>query len=67
VHGSLAAVVAFLVFVSLAANVALLGAEAASEWRGIREGRVDAREAATEQAPIGKRLLGFARGLARRE
>ncbi len=67
VYGSLGTVVAFLVFVFLAANVMVLGAEAASEWRGVREGREDAKEAASPQASLGERLRGFARGLVRRD
>lgn len=67
VYGSLATVVAFLVFVFLAANVMVLGAEAASEWRAVREGVVDAEEAAEEDMPLGKRLGGFLRSLVRRE
>lgn len=67
VYGSLGTVVAFLVFVFLAANVMVLGAEAASQWRGVREGREDAKEAAGPHASLGKRLRGFARGLVRRE
>lgn len=67
VYGSLATVVAFLVFVFLAANVMVLGAEAASEWRAVRDGRVDAGEAARHEAPLGKRLRGLLRALVRRE
>jgi membrane protein len=39
VYGSLGAIVAFLFFVFLAANVLLLGAEVASEWPRVREKR----------------------------
>lgn len=67
VYGSLATVVAFLVFVFLAANVMVLGAETASEWRAVREGRVDAEEAAERDVPLGERLSGFLRSLVRRE
>ena len=37
VYGSLGAVIAFMLFVFVAANVFLLGAEVASEWPGVRE------------------------------
>lgn len=67
VYGSLATVVAFLVFVFLAANVMVLGAEAASEWAAVRDGRQDAIEAASPDVPVGERLRGFARGLVRRD
>lgn len=67
VYGSLATVVAFLVFVFLAANVMVVGAEAASEWRGVRAGREDATEAAGPQLSFGERVRGFLRGLVRRE
>lgn len=67
VYGSLATVVAFLVFVFLAANIMVLGAEAASEWPAVREGRVDAEEAAQRDVPLGERLSGFLRSLVRRE
>ena len=67
VYGSLATVVAFLVFVFLAANVMVLGAEAASEWRAVREGVVDAEEAAEPDVPLGERLGGLLRSLVRRE
>lgn len=38
VYASLGGVVAFLVFVFVAANLVLLGAELASEWPGVRDG-----------------------------
>jgi membrane protein len=59
VYASLGSVIAFLVFVFLAANVALLGAEVASEWPCVRRGDYD-------QPPdesLARRLLGFFRGL----
>ena len=37
IYGSLGAVIAFLVFVSIAANVFLFGAEVASRWPGVRD------------------------------
>ena len=39
VYGSLSTVIAFLFFVFVAANVFLLGAEAASEWPAVRDER----------------------------
>jgi membrane protein len=40
-YASLGSVIAFLVFVFVASNVALLGAEMASEWRCVRAGQYD--------------------------
>jgi membrane protein len=59
VYASLATVIAFLVFVWVAANVALLGAEAAAQWPKVRSGVLDDQPG----EPIGRRLKGFARGL----
>ena len=42
VYGSIGAVVAFLVFVFVASNVFLLGAEVASEWPRVRDSDVEA-------------------------
>ncbi len=67
VYGSLATPVAFLVFVFLAANVMVLGAEAASEWREVRAGREDAREAEGPQLSFGEQVRGLVRGLVRRD
>ena len=60
VYGSLAAVVVFLFFVYLAANIVLLSAAFAAEWRGVR----------TEEPGTGPpgpgiwaEILGFIRGL----
>jgi membrane protein len=47
IYGALGAVAAFLVFAFVVANVFLLGAEAASEWRGVRE----AEPASLEKGP----------------
>jgi membrane protein len=41
IYASLGSVIAFLVFVFVAANVALLGAEMASQWPGVRAGDYD--------------------------
>ena len=67
VYGSLATPVAFLVFVFVAANVMVLGAEAASEWREVRSGRADAMEAEGPQLSFGEQVRGLVRGLVRRE
>jgi membrane protein len=60
VYGSLAAIVVFLFFVYLAANIVLLSAAFAAEWRGVR----------TEEPGTGPpgpgiwaEILGFIRGL----
>ena len=60
IYGSLAAVVVFLFFVYLAANLVLLTAAFAAEWRGVRTGRPG-------EGPPGPgvvhEILGFLRGL----
>ena len=61
VYGSLGAVMAFLAFVYLSANVFLLGAEVAAAWPGSAE----AAEGPGES--FGRRLRGFLRGLVLRE
>jgi membrane protein len=58
VYASLGSVIAFLVFVFVAANVALLGAEFASEWRCVRAGMYDG-----PADPFLRQLRGFLRGL----
>lgn len=59
VYGSLAAVVVFLVFVYLAANLVLLTASFAAEWRGVLQDRPG-----TEPGPgFGAQVLGFLRSL----
>jgi membrane protein len=60
VYASLGSVVAFLVFVFIAANVLLLGAEVAAEWPRVRDHR---DEPAAAGAPRGRRLVAFVRGL----
>jgi membrane protein len=62
VYGSLAAAVVFLFFVFLAANVFLLGAEAASEWPRVRAGHYEAHEARTERT-LGQELKDLGRRL----
>lgn len=42
IYGSLGAVVVFMLFIFIAANVMLLGAEVASEWPRVRAGHYDA-------------------------
>jgi len=60
IYGSLAAVVVFLFFVYLAANLVLLTAAFAAEWRGVRTGRPG-------EGPPGPgvwgEIFGFLRGL----
>ncbi len=58
VYASLGSVIAFLVFVFVAANVALLGAEFASEWRCVRAGQYDG-----PGEPFARQVRGFVRGL----
>lgn len=59
IYGSLAAVVVFLVFVYLAANIVLLTASFAAEWRGVRTDRPG-----DEPGPgLTVEILRFVRGL----
>lgn len=59
IYGSLAAVVVFLVFVYLAANLMLLTAAFGAEWRGVRRDRPGA-----EPGPgLGEEVRRFLRGL----
>lgn len=53
IYASLGTAVAFMVFVFVAANVMLLGAEAAAEWPAVRDGRIDDDE---PDAPLGTRV-----------
>lgn len=63
VYGSLAAVIVFLVFVYLAANIVLLTAAFAAEWRGVLRDRPG-----SEPGPsLGAEVLGFLRSLVVRE
>jgi membrane protein len=59
VYGSLAAVVVFLVFVYLSANLVLLTAAFAAEWRGV----VDDRPGPGPGPGIAAEVVGFLRGL----
>ena len=58
VYASLGSVIALLVFIFVAANVALLGAEMASEWRCVRAGQYD-----QPGPPFLTQVGGFVRGL----
>lgn len=59
VYASLGGIIAFLVFVFVAANLFLLGAEIASEWPAVRE----APPPAPSQEPLRQRLRHALRGL----
>jgi membrane protein len=59
IYASLATVIAFLVFVWVAANVALLGAEVAANWPQVRSGAYDEEQG----DPLGDRVKGLVRGL----
>lgn len=59
VYASLGGVVAFLVFVFVAANLFLLGAEIASEWPAVRDGPPPA----PNEEPLQQRLRQALRGL----
>lgn len=61
VYGSLASVVVFLVFVYLAANIVLLTAAFAVEWRDVRHERPD--PAAPPGPGLGEQVWGLVRGL----
>lgn len=64
VYGSLGAVIAFMVFVYIAAIVFLLGAEFAAHWPPVRAGAYDRPEGEEEEgAPLRERVLGFLRSL----
>jgi membrane protein len=58
VYASLGSIIAFLVFVFVAANIALLGAEIGSEWRCVRAGDYDG-----PGEPFLVQVRGFIRGL----
>jgi len=58
VYASLGSIIAFLIFVFVAANIALLGAEIGSEWRCVRAGDYDG-----PADPIRVQVLRFIRGL----
>ena len=59
VYASLATIVAFLIFVWLAANIALFGAEVAASWPAVRAGEYDEEEG----EPILRQLWGVFKGL----
>lgn len=66
VYGSLGAVLAFLFFVYLSANILLLGAEMASEWPRVLHGHYDAELGRREAGlPLWRRVLGALSGLVR--
>lgn len=61
VYGSLATVVVFLVFVYLAANIVLMTAAFAAEWRDVRHERPE--PAATPGPGLGEQVWQLVRGL----
>lgn len=61
VYGSLGVVVAFMVFVYIAAIVFLLGAEAAALWPEVRDADLEPRE--KDPRPFRARLAGALKGL----
>jgi membrane protein len=61
IYGSLGAVIAFLVFIYIAAMVFLLGAEMATLWPRVRAGEFDDSDGDGE--PFGEQVRGFLRGL----
>ncbi len=68
VYGSLGAVVAFVFFVYLNANVFVLGAEVASEWPAVQRGAHDVPHAEEDDdTPWWRGLLRALRGLAVRD
>ena len=64
VYGSLGAIVAFMVFVYVAAMAFLLGAEYARLWPQARAGEFDPDPDEDEGEPLRRRVLGFLKGLA---
>ncbi|MGH3003529.1 MAG: YihY/virulence factor BrkB family protein [Gaiellaceae bacterium] len=62
IYGSLAVAVVFMLFVYLAANVFLLGAEVSSEWPRLRA-ELARGEGLEPGLPFSRQLLGFLRGL----
>lgn len=59
IYASLATIIAFLIFVWVASNIALLGAEVAAHWPRVRAGEYDGEEG----DPLGVRVKGLVRGL----
>lgn len=62
IYGSLAAVVVFMLFVYVAANVFLLGAEISSEWPRLRA-ELARGEGLEPGPPFSRQLVGFLRSL----
>jgi len=54
VYGSVAAIIIFMLFVYIAANVFLLGAEMASEWPRVHSGRYDEKEGEDAEGGSGR-------------
>jgi membrane protein len=63
IYGSLGAIVAFMVFVYVAAMAFLMGAEYARLWPAVRAGELDP-DPDEEGEPFGQQILGFLKGLA---
>ena len=57
VYSSLGSIIAFMVFVFLAANIFLIGAEAASEWPAARDGPLPSRD----ERPLKTRVVAALR------
>jgi membrane protein len=62
IYGSLGAVIAFMFFVYLAAELFLLGAEMASEWPRVR-GELERGETPHDRPPLATQLKAVLRGL----
>lgn len=64
IYGSLGAVIVFMLFIFIAANVLLMGAEVASEWPRVRAGHYDRGLPTREpqpKVPLGERLREIVR------
>lgn len=59
VYASIGSVIALLVFIFVAANIFLLGAEAAAEWPAIRDGD----DTDDDDRPLGERIRAWLRSL----
>lgn len=64
IYGSLGAVIAFVFFVFLIANVFVIGAEAAARWPAVQRGDHDAPPGEGDGTPWWRDLLNGLRGLA---